>query len=546
MTLDPKLINQLKLWPWREAARLQKGLRGKEAPAAVIFETGYGPSGLPHIGTFAEVARTTWVRQAFAQLDDTPTALFAFSDNVDGLRQIPTNLPNREMLVEHLGKPLCDIPDPFGQQESFSGYMNHKLREFLDRFGFEYSFKASHEHYRGGAFNDGLLRVLERYEKVRGIILPTLSPENREAWSPFMPVCPNCGKLNTTRVVATHPERGELSFVCDQGEVERVEKDGIWTWRGCQPCGFEATAPVTDGHAKVGWKVDWALRWFTFGVHYEMYGKDLIDSAELSGKICRALGGTPPEGMFYEMFLDREGAKISKSKGNGLTIDEWLTYGPLESLAMFIAKRPEQASRLYFGTIPQHVDEYLQHLTAFPTLSAEKRYNSPIWFLRHREVVGASQSPGYVARMNYGTLLNLVSALNTEDREVVWDYVRRYDPAAEQERALMDELIDLALVYYRDEVLPHKVIRQPPAQMRPAVDDFLAWLEGYAGREGGEIQDAAYEVCNRHEVDKKAFFQTMYELLLGDPQGPRLGNFVQLYGVQETLALARARLTAAE
>lgn len=541
MTLDAKTLNRLKLWPWREAGRLKKSLRGKEK-SQVLFQTGYGPSGLPHIGTFAEVARTTWVRQAFAQMSDTPTALYAFSDNVDGFRQIPTNLPNKEMLVEHLGKPLCDIPDPFGEKESFSGYMNSKLQEFLDHFGFSYTFKASHEHYRNGAFNEGLLRVLDRYEKVRGIITPTLSEENREAWSPFMPLCPQCGKLNTTRVVATHPERGEISFVCDQGQVEEIEKDGVKTWKGCQPCGFEGTVPVTDGHTKVGWKVDWALRWFTFGVDYEMYGKDLIDSAILSGKICRALGGEPPEGMFYEMFLDRHGAKISKSKGNGLTIDEWLTYGPLESLAMFIVKKPEQASRLYFGAIPQHVDEYLQQLSRFSDQEGAAKYNSPIWFIRNREVE-AGQVLGYGAQMNYGTLLNLVSALNTGDREVVWDYVRRYDADAEGEKEVMDTLIDRALAYYRDEILPHKVYKLPGDEMRPAVDAFLLWLEGYEGQDGTEIQDAAYEACNQNGVeDKRAFFQTMYELVLGTSKGPRLGTFVQLYGVQETITLARQKL----
>ncbi len=550
MTLDAKTINKLKLWPYREAARLNKGLR-KDPPARVLFQTGYGPSGLPHIGTFAEVARTNWVCQAYALMSDTPVTLQAFSDNYDGLRQIPTNLPNKESLVEHLGKPLCDIPDPFGEKESFSGYMNSKLQEFLDAFGFEYTFKASHEQYRGGVFNEGLLRILERYDKVRNIIVPTLSPENREAWSPFMPICPNCGKLNTTRVVGVHPDRGEVSFVCDQGKVERITKierddDGnereVQTWKGCEPCGFEGTVPVTDGNVKVGWKVDWALRWYTFGVHYEMYGKDLIESAHLSAKVCRALGGTPPEGMFYEMFLDKHGAKISKSKGNGLTIDEWLTYGPLESLAMFIIKKPTQASRLHFGTIPQHVDEYLQHTSRFPSLVDVKRFNSPISFIRHQDIEEKPETVRYGSRLNYSTLLNLVSVLNTDEAEVVWDYVVRYDPAAEEDRVTIEVLIQKALAYFRDFVLPTKEYKRPSTEMQPAVEAFIEWLEAYEGSDGGEIQTAAYGASKERGLDQKLFFQTMYELVLGQSQGPRLGTFVQLYGVQNTIDLAKKKL----
>ena len=548
MTLDPKTLNQLKLWPYREAQRLQKTLKGSAPKSGkVLFETGYGPSGLPHIGTFAEVARTTWVRKAYEAITGQETTLIAFSDNVDGLRQIPTNLPDREALVEHLGKPLCDIPDPFGKAESYSGFMNAKLREFLDTFGFEYTFRASHEQYRGGAFNEGLLRILDRYEKVRNIILPTLQPETRENWSPFMPRCPQCGKLNTTRVLAIHPERGEISFACDQGQVEEIVKDGITTWKGCQPCGFEGTLPVTDGHAKVGWKVDWALRWYTFGVNYEMYGKDLIDSATLSGQICRALGGTPPEGMFYEMFLDEHGAKISKSKGNGLTIEEWLTYGPLDSLATFIFKKPEEASRLYFGAIPQHVDEYLQLCARWSELTDDlQRHNSPLWFIRHHDATAQPDAIHHRAQTNYGTILNLVSALSTDDQATLWDYILRYDPQAPDERHTLDHLITKAQAYYRDFVLPKKRYKLPDPDLRPAVDALLAWLDAYQGHDGKEIQNAVYAISKDLNLDQKRFFQALYELLLGQEQGPRVGHFIQLYGPHATASLARQKLAQLE
>lgn len=529
--LDPKFASKLKNWPYREAQALQKSLR-KRTPKSgkILLETGFGPSGLPHIGTFAEVARTTWVRQAYELLTGEQTLLYAFSDDLDGLRKVPDNMPNQAMLLEHLGKPLCDIPDPFGEAESFSGYMNMKLKEFLDKFGFEYEFKASHLQYRGGVFNDGLSRILTEYDKVRNVILPTLSPENRDAWSPFMPVCASCGKVYTTRVTKVMPEQGLVAYACDQD------------YKGIKSCGHTAETPVTDGAVKVGWKVDWALRWYTFGVNYEMYGKDLIDSAKLSGKICRILGESPPVGMFYELFLDEEGRKISKSLGNGLTIDEWLTYGPLESLGLFIAKKPRQASKLYFGVIPQHVDELLQHYRRFEGLEGVQHYNSPIWFLRHNDVQDPEKEVVYHSDLNFSTLLNLVSALNTSERDVVWDYVRRYDPEIDRDASVLNVLIDRALAYYRDFVLPKKAYALPSDEMRPAVDAFLAFLETYEGHSGEEIQTAAYAAAKERDLNLRAFFKTMYQLLLGEAQGPRLGTFVQLYGVKETLALANEQL----
>lgn len=530
MAIDASIVKRLKQWPYREAKSLDKVLRRREPKSgAALFETGYGPSGLPHIGTFAEVARTSWVLRAYEEITGKPTRLYAFSDDMDGLRKVPDNVPNAEMLQEHLGKPLCDIPDPFGEAESYSGYMNRKLQQFLDEFGFAYEFKASHTQYRGGVFNDGLQRVLDNYEAIRGVILPTLSEENRAAWSPFMPICEQCGKVYTTRLLDIHPERGTITYVCDQPYQDTIPA-----------CGHQNEMAVTDGRVKVGWKVDWALRWYTYGVNYEMYGKDLIDSAKLSGKICRILGEPPPQGFFYEMFLDGQGRKISKSIGNGMTIDEWLTYGPLESLSLFIFKKPEQASRLHFDIVPQNTDEYLQHRGRFADLDDVKKLSSPIWFLHPNE------SPTFGAKLNYAALLNLVSVLNTDDHDVVWGYLKRYDPDAEADKDVIDGLISRALNYYRDFVLPTKQHSLPSDEMRPVVDAFLLWLDAYEGEDGTEIQNAAYACGKDAGVNLRAFFGTMYQLLLGQPQGPRLGTFVALFGVENTLALAREQIAALE
>ena len=529
--MDPQTLAKLKNWPYREARLLEKTLQRQEPKSgAALLQTGFGPSGLPHIGTFAEVARSTWVRQAYELLTGKPTTLYAFSDDMDGLRKIPDNMPNQAMLAQHLGKPLCDIPDPFGEAESFSGHMNGKLREFLDHFGFQYTFKAAHEQYRGGVFNEGLNRILAHYEEIRNVIIPTLSPENREAWSPFMPICSSCGKVYTTRVTGTSPDNQTIRYSCDQ------------SYKGIDACDHTEEIPVTDGRVKVGWKVDWALRWYTFGVNYEMYGKDLIDSAKLSSQICRILGERPPVGMFYEMFLDENAEKISKSRGNGLTIDEWLRYGPLDSLALFVMKKPKQASKLYFGTIPQHVDELLTHYAGFEGLEERARLNSPLFFIRKEDAAGAGKI-AYSAGTTYSMLLNLVSALNTDDRSVVWDYVCRYNPQATEDKEVLDLLIDRAMTYYADFVLPNKVYALPPEDFRPAVDALLDWLESYDGNDSKEIQNAAYAIGKEHEVDLRTFFSVMYQLILGEERGPRLGTFISLYGAKETLTLAREKLS---
>lgn len=530
------MSDELTTWPFEEARSILEKLEREEATASkrkhdyVLLETGFGPSGLPHIGTFSEVARTNWVRHAFEHLSELPTKLFAFSDDMDGLRKVPENIPNQDLILEHLGKPLCDIPDPFEEEDSFSGYMNAKLRGFLDSFGFDYDFKSSKEQYRGGVFDEGLLKILENYDEVRGVITPTLRKQNREAWSPFFPICQNCGKVYTTRVTDIHPEDGEISYACDQ------------SFRNIESCGHEGRMSVTGGNVKVGWKVDWALRWYVFDVDYEMYGKDLIESAELSAQIVRKLGGEPPAGFFYEMFLDENGQKISKSVGKGLTIDEWLRYGPLESLGWFIFQSPQKAKKLYFEVIPRSVDKFLEARKDFGRTTGEEQLDNPTWFVEH-DKIEAGDDIGYEADISYSMLLNLVNVLNTDDKEVVWKYIKRYDEDADQNKEIIDDMIDRALRYYRDFVLPTKEYEQPADEMMPALEQFREFLANYEGNEAEDIQSACYSAGKENEVSLGKWFRTLYRLLLGQDRGPRVGTFVSVYGVDETLELIDKRLS---
>ena len=530
------MSEQLESWPYREARHVDEHLKRAESGDAksdddpVLFQTGFGPSGLPHIGTFSEVARTNWVRRAFSTVSDRPTKLIAFSDDMDGLRKVPENIPNGDMIAEHLGKPLCDIPDPFGEEDSFSGYMNAQLRSFLDSFGFDYNFVSSKDMYRGGEFNDGLLRILECYDEVRQVIIKTLRNPNRDEWSPFFPVCENCGKVNNTRVTDVHPKDGAVSYVCDQ------------SFRGAEACGHSGTVPVTDGHVKVGWKVDWALRWYVLGVDYEMYGKDLIESAELSTEIVRALGGEPPAGMFYEMFLDENGAKISKSKGTGLSIDDWLQYGPLESLAWFIFKKPKKAKKLFFEVIPRSTDQYLEALHDYGVATeSEQELDNPVYFIKDEEI-DAGEEVTYESNISYSMILNLVSVLNTDDRDMVWDYLRRYDDRVDADKDVIDDLVDRALRYYREFVFPTKEYKLPDEEVMPGVEQLREFLDQYDGDDPEEIQTATYRAGKDNDIKLGKWFRSMYRMLLGQDRGPRLGTFIHLYGVEETLNLINERL----
>ncbi len=499
-------------WPFAEARALVKRLGAKPPEKGyVLFETGYGPSGLPHIGTFGEVARTSMVRHAFEQLSDAPTKLIAFSDDMDGLRKVPGNVPKPEMLAEHLGKPLTSIPDPFGTSESFGDHNNARLRDFLDRFGFDYEFKSSTAAYKTGEFDETLLKVLRQYEKVMNIILPTLGPERRATYSPFLPLCPRTGRVLQVPVVERDIDAGTIVYEDEDGTLVETR--------------------VTGGRCKLQWKADWAMRWTALAVDYEMSGKDLIDSVRLSGKICRAIGGRPPAGFTYELFLDENGEKISKSRGNGLSVDEWLRYAPPESLSLFMFAKPKTAKRLYFDVIPRNVDDYLTHLEKFPALEEAKRLDSPVWHIHQ------GRPPRETAHLAYNVLLNLAGVCHTEDKAVLWHFIGRYRPGATPETApILDKLVECAINYYRDFVKPAKQYRLPAVDDIKALEDLAETLAKLpADADATAIQTEVYEVGKRHPYPKlKDWFRALYEILLGQSQGPRMGSFIALYGIDET------------
>jgi lysyl-tRNA synthetase class 1 len=519
-------------WPFEEARRLIQRLDripgGKDK--TVLFETGYGPSGLPHIGTFGEVARTTMVRHAFELLTEgkRKTRLICFSDDMDGLRKVPTNVPNQDLLRQYLEKPLTVVPDPFGKFESFAHHNNAMLRAFLDRFGFEYEFYSATQCYRSGMFDETLLKMLANYDKVMDIILPTLGAERQATYAPFLPVCPRTGKVLQVPMIARDVAAGTVTYV-DPETGENVE------------------TPITGGRVKCQWKADWAMRWTALGIDYEMAGKDLIDSVTLSSKICKALGGTPPEGFNYELFLDENGEKISKSKGNGLTIDEWLTYASPESLALFMFQKPKSAKKLYFDVIPRAVDEYLQFLAAYPNQDAKQQLDNPTWHIHD------AKPPAPEIPVTFGLLLNLVSVSNAENKDVLWGFVRRYSPGATPEaNPILDKLADYAIRYFNDFVKPTKKYRPPDeveVEALKALDAALAALPGNA--DADTIQNALLDVARAipryQDPTKKSptggpgvklnWFQTIYETLLGQERGPRLGTFIALYGIPETRSL---------
>jgi lysyl-tRNA synthetase class 1 len=503
-------------WPFAEARALAERLGGKPpAKGYVLFETGYGPSGLPHIGTFGEVVRTTMVRHAFAQLSDIPTRLFAFSDDMDGLRKVPDNVPNQAMLAEHLGKPLTAIPDPFGSHDSFGHHNNARLRAFLDAFGFEYEFQSATDWYRSGRFDQALLRVLACYDEVTEIILPTLGPERRATYSPFLPVCAKTGRVLQARVIARDVTAGTIVYEDEAGELVET--------------------PVTGGRCKLQWKADWAMRWYALAIDYEMAGKDLIDSVALSTRICRALGGRPPLTSIYELFLDQQGEKISKSKGNGLAVEDWLAYAPAESLAYFMFQKPKTAKRLHFGVIPKTVDDYHAQLAAYATQTPAARLDNPVWHIH------AGNPPAEEALPSFSLVLNLAAVCQAEEPGVLWHYLQRTRPGlTPQANPALGRLIDFAIRYYQDQVKPALRRRPPRPAERVALTDLAATLRALpAGSDAESIQTEVYEVGKRHPAvgDLRAWFQCLYETLLGQEQGPRMGSFIALYGIDETVRL---------
>jgi lysyl-tRNA synthetase, class I len=525
-------------WPFEEARKIVARLE-QQPSDEVIFETGYGPSGLPHIGTFGEVARTTMVRHAFRVLteDRIKTRLIAFSDDMDGLRKVPDNIPNRDLIAAHLGKPLTKVPDPFGTHASFGEHNNARLRAFLDQFGFDYEFHSATECYSSGRFDAALIKVLERYDAVMEIMLPSLREERAQSYSPFLPISPRSGLVLQVPILAHDAKAGTITYE-DPDSRKPV------------------TTPVTGGRTKLQWKPDWAMRWLALGVDYEMAGKDLIDSVKLSGDICRTLGGSPPVGFIYELFLDEKGQKISKSKGNGLTIEEWLRYASPESLSLFMYREPKAAKRLYFDVIPRHVDEYQQLLEGYGRQDWKQRLSNPVWHIH------SANPPALDMPISFTMLLTLVASSNAENAETLWGFIRRYRPGVTaQTHPKLDALVRYAIHYFRDFVLPQKSYREPEPAERAALIDLreaLSQLPPDASAE--QIQEVVYEVGRREPfLDKTGkiktkdgkpgvaleWFNMLYQVLLGQQKGPRFGSFVAVYGLKNAIdmidgALARS------
>jgi lysyl-tRNA synthetase class 1 len=523
--IDKDTAMECRTWPFEEAKKVLKAIGGKVPEKGyVLFETGYGPSGLPHIGTFGEVCRTAMVQHAFQVLaPDIPTKLVCFSDDMDGLRKVPDNIPNKQPLEENMGKSLTAIPDPFGCCESFAHHNNAELCKFLDSFGFDYEFISSTEQYKSGAFDETLLAMLRNYDKVKAAVLPLLGEERSQTYSPFLPISPKTGRVLQVPITEVNQDKGTIIFEDEDGTITEV--------------------PVTGGHVKAQWRPDWALRWVALDVDYEMSGEDLISSAEIAGKIARILGGKLPQGFRIKLFLDEKGEKISKSKGNGIAVEDWMRYAPQESLAYYMYLKPLSGKKLYFDVIPKAVDEYLRFATQLSgQQEAAEQLKNPAWYIHNGEVPVDNHSP-----ISFALLLNLASAANAHDKDTMWGFIQRYAPEANPSNApFLDHMTEFAVRYYEDFVLPEKKYRMPDEREITALNDLVSKLEALPkDASGDDIQTEVYSAGKENGYDKselRQWFQGIYEVLLGQSQGPRFGSFIELYGIDETIQMIRDAL----
>ena len=524
--IDIENLNDLKSWPFKEAQQILKrngGLANFKTPEKgyILLETGYGPSGLPHIGTFGEVVRTTMVRNALMALINCPTKMITFSDDMDGLRKVPDNVPNKKMLSENIGKPLTSIPDPFEQYESFGHHNNAKLKSFLDEFKFDYDFISSTEKYKAGFFDKTIIEILENYEKILEIILPTLRKERKSTYSPFLPISLESGNVLQIQIDEYRPKSKSIIYT-EPINDKKVE------------------VLVTGGNCKLQWKVDWAMRWMALGVDYEMCGKDLTESVDLASKICKSIGKKAPVNLIYEMFLDEKGEKISKSVGNGISVDEWLRYGSPESLSLYMFQKPKSAKKLFFDVIPKTVDEYIAHYNNYEKLDHLKRIDSPIWHIHN------GNPKVFKSDITFNSLTNLVSICNTNDKDVIWGFVKQYDPnLSPSTNKEFDKLIDYAINYYTDFVLPNKRYLGINDDNKIIFEEILIILKTKVSEKDSaeEIQTLLYEIGKNNQFENlKDFFKLVYQVLLGQEQGPRLGSFIKLYGIQETINIIEEKI----
>ena len=518
--LDNNLIQSTSSWPFVEIRKLLKDRKDIiKTRNKITFQTGYGPSGLPHIGTFGEVARTTMMINALNHIQKIDHELITFSDDMDGLRKIPDNIPNDEILKQNLGKPLTDIPDPFGKYKSFGEHNNEMLKNFLNKFSFDFTFKSSTLNYKKGIFNNSLMRVIEKYDEIMVIILPTLRDERRKTYCPFLPICTETGKVLEIPLVSINKNKGIIIFDNNGKKIE---------------------TSILDGNCKLQWKVDWAMRWFTFNVDFEMYGKDLTESAILSNKICRAMGKIPPNGFAYELFLDEKGEKISKSKGNGISIDQWLRYASPESLSLYMYPNPKRAKKLYSEVVPKTVDEYLSLIEKYPKQKEKDQITNPVWHVHN------GKPPKEKIVMPFSMLLNLVGSSNADNKEILWKFINKFHKEIKpQDHKILDSLTELAINYFKDKVEPNKKYKSPNDKEKQALKNLASKLEKIdESSKPEEIQTIVYTIGkeNGYEQNLREWFKLIYQVLFGEEDGPRMGFFVSFFGLQETIKLINDKL----
>ncbi len=518
--LDNNLIQSTSSWPFVEIRKLLKDRKDIiKAKNKITFQTGYGPSGLPHIGTFGEVARTSMMINALKHIQKIDYELITFSDDMDGLRKVPENISNDKVLKENLGKPLTNIPDPFGKYKSFGEHNNEMLKEFLKKFNFNFTFKSSTENYKKGVFNNSLIRVLEKYEEIMNIILPTLRDERKKTYCPFLPICPDTGKVLQIPLISMDAKKGTIVFKNNDKNLE---------------------TNILDGNCKLQWKVDWAMRWFTFDVDFEMYGKDLTESAILSNKICRALGKIPPNGFAYELFLDEKGEKISKSKGNGISIEQWLRYASPESLSLYMYPNPKRAKKLYSEVVPKTVDEYLSLIEKYPNQKEKDQIVNPVWHVHN------GNPPKEKIVMPFSMLLNLVGSSNADNKEILWKFINKFHKEIKpKDYPILDGLTEYAINYFKDKVEPNKKFKTPNDKEKEALKNLVLKLEKVDQKSNPEdIQTIVYSVGkeNGYEKNLRDWFKLIYQVLFGEEDGPRMGFFVSFFGLKETIGLINDKI----
>jgi lysyl-tRNA synthetase class 1 len=518
--IDKANIEKTNAWPFVEAKKiLRERKKYIDQKGKIILQTGYGPSGLPHIGTFGEVARTTMLVNALNKLTDLPKEIITFSDDMDGLRKVPENIPNKDLLKNYLHKPLTIVPDPFKKFNSFGEHNNEMLKNFLNNFNFKYIFKSSTDLYKSGFFNETLKLILKKYKDIMDIIIPTLGKERQKTYSPFLPICPDTGVVLEIPVLEIDEKNSKIIF---DNFGKRLEKS------------------ILDGNCKLQWKVDWAMRWYALDVDFEMYGKDLIESAILSTKIIKILGKTNPSGFAYELFLDEKGEKISKSKGNGIRIDEWLEYASPESLSLFMYQNPKRAKKLYREIVPKAVDEYLDFIEKGKNQNELQMLLNPVWHV-HNGII-----PKENTIMTFSMLLNLVEASNANSKELLWKFVKKYKPnILEKEHPIFDKLIEYAIKYFNDVIKKNKKYKKPNAEEKKALEALVIVLEKCTEEmQPEEIQTQIYSVGkeNGYKENLRDWFRLIYEVVFGDENGPRMGFFISFFGVKETQQLIKDKI----